>query len=141
MPRVSSRACVAGGELFADAGFGLPGEPGVGHGVVADEVAGGGDGSRTMWGRWTDEAADDEEGGADVVAGEDFEEALGGDVVGAVVVGEGDFVGVGRGDEGFAEELGLSGEGGVGERARGRDDGGCGHGWDCVRHLQLSFFA
>ena len=30
---------VATGEFFADAGGGLPGEPGVGHGMVADEVA------------------------------------------------------------------------------------------------------
>jgi hypothetical protein len=103
---------VAGGELFADAGFGLPGEPGVGHGVVADEVAGGGYGSGDV-GTLKDVAADHEEGGAGVVAGEKLEEALGGVVVGAVVVGEGYFVGVGRGYEDLAEELGLSGEGGV----------------------------
>ena len=92
-PRVSSIAALAVGEFGADAGGGLPGEPGVGHGVVADEVSGGGDGSGDG-GTLADEAADHEEGGADVVAGEDFEEALGGEVVGAVVVGEGDLFGV-----------------------------------------------
>ena len=63
------------------------------HGVVADEVAGGGDGSGDA-GALADEAADHEEGGADFVAGEDFEETLGGDVVWAVVEGEGDLGGV-----------------------------------------------
>ncbi len=83
------------------------------HGVVADEVAGGGYGSGDG-GALADEAADHEEGGADVVLREDFEEALGGEVVGAVVEGEGDLGGVGAGDEDFAEELGLGGEGRVG---------------------------
>ena len=82
---------VAAGELLADAGGGLPGEPGVGHGVVADEVSGCGDGAGDLR-ALTDVAADEEEGGAYVVAGEDFEKALGDDVVGAVIVGEGDFV-------------------------------------------------
>ena len=104
---------VAAGELLADAGGGLPGEPGVGHGVVADEVSGCGDGADDLR-ALTDVAADEEEGGADVVAGEDVEKALGDDVVGAVVVGEGDFVGIAAGDEDFAEDLGLRGESGVG---------------------------
>ncbi len=75
---------------------GVPGEPGVGHGVVADEVACGGD-LADEGGALADEVADEEEGGADVVAGEDFEELRGGGGVGAVVVGEGDFVGLWRG--------------------------------------------
>jgi hypothetical protein len=57
--------------------------------VVADEVSGGCDGAGDG-GALLDVAADEEECGAGVVAGENFEEALGGDVVGAVVVGEGD---------------------------------------------------
>ena len=84
---------VAVGEFLADAGRGLPGEPGVGHGVVADEVSGCGDGADDLR-ALTDVIADEEEGGANVVVGEDVEKALGDDIVGAVVVGEGDFVGV-----------------------------------------------
>jgi len=105
-------------EFFADAGGGLPGEPGVGHGVVADEVSGGCDGA-SDGGTLLDVAADEEERGAGVVAGEDFEETFGGDVVGTVVVGEGDFVWVLAGYEDFAEYLGLGGECGVGECACG----------------------
>ena len=112
------------GEFWPDAGCGLPGQPGVVHGVVADEVAGGGDGSGDGW-ALADEAADHEEGGADLMLREDFEEALGGDVVGAVVVGEGDLVGIGAGDEDFSEELGLGGEGRVGcGRCGGGEQGG-----------------
>ena len=126
---------VAGGELFADAGFGLPGEPGVGHGVVADEVAGGGYGAGDLW-TLEDVAADHEEGGAGVVAGEDFEEALGGDVIGAVVVGEGDLAGFLRGYEDLAEELRLRGEGGVGAGSGGGCGGEerCGGDGGSVRH-------
>ena len=66
-------------------------EPGVGLGVVADEVAGGVDAADDL-GTLADEAADHEEGGAGVVLGEEIEECVGGDVVRTVVVGEGDFV-------------------------------------------------
>jgi len=52
-----------------------------------------------------DEAADHEERGASVVEGEDVEESVGGDVVGAVVIGERGFVGVVPGDDGVAEQL------------------------------------
>ena len=76
--------------------------------------------ARAICGTLTDVAADEEEGGADVVAGEDFEKALGDDVVGAVVVGECDFVGVAAGDKDVAEELGLRGESGVGAAAARR---------------------
>ena len=59
---------VAVGELLADAGRGLPGEPGVGHGVVADEMSGRGDGAGDLR-ALTNVAADEEEAGADVEAG------------------------------------------------------------------------
>ncbi len=95
---------VAVGELVADASGGLPGEPGVGHGVVADEVSGRGDGADDLR-ALTDVVADEEEGSAVAVAGEEVEKTLGDDVVGAVVEGEGDFVWVARGDEEFAEDL------------------------------------
>ena len=127
-PRVSSRAALQPASSCADAGGGLPREPGVGHGVVADEVSGGGDGADER-GALADEAADEEEGGVDLVAGEDFEQPLGGGVVGAVVVGEGDFVGIGACDEHPAEELGLRPEGGVGSGSAdggGGEDGGGG---------------
>lgn len=119
---------VAAGELFADAGGGLPGQPGVGHGVVADEMASGGDGAGEV-GTLADEVPDEEEGGADLMAGEDFEKALGGGGVGAVVIGEGDLVGIRPGYDDLAEDLGLRPESGVGsspsEKARRRKDGGC----------------
>ena len=122
------------GELLADAGVRLPGEPGVVLRMVADDVASGGDGAgdlRTL----ADVAADHEEGGADLVAGEDFEEAFGGEVVGAVVVGEGDLFGAAGGDEDGAEDLGLGLEGGIrsctcgcgGEEGGGGDGGGMRH--------------
>jgi len=131
---------VAAREFLADACGGLPGEPGVGHGVVADEVSGCGDGAGDLR-ALTDVVADEEEGGANVVEREDFEKAFGDDVVGAVVVGEGDFVWVARGNEDLAEELGLRGERGVGESARdgGRcceGDGGCG---GCGAHRSIKF--
>ncbi len=81
--------------------------------MVADGVAGCGYGSgdgRAL----ADEVANHKEGGVDVVEGEDFEEALGGEVVGAIVEGEGDLGWVGGIDDGFAEDLGAAGEGGVG---------------------------
>src|SRR5260370_26187219 len=82
---------VAAGGFLTDAGGGLPCQPGMGDGVVANEVAGRGDGAYDLR-ALADVAADEEEGGADVVQGEDVQKALGDDVVGAVVVGEGDFV-------------------------------------------------
>src|ERR1700730_6100449 len=114
---------VAAGELFADAGGGLPGEPGVCHGVVADEVSGGGYGAGDVR-ALTDEAADHEEGRADVVAAEECEESFGSDVVGAVVVGEGDLARALRGDQDFAEDLRAGPEGGVGARSGGGGGGG-----------------
>ncbi len=81
--------------------------------MVADGVAGGGYGAGDGW-ALADEVSDHEEGGADVVAGEKFEERIGGNVVGAVVVGERYFVGVAAGDDGVAEELRTWAEGRVG---------------------------
>jgi len=95
---------VAAAEFFADAAGGLDGEPRVGHGVVGNEVAGGVDGTDDVWTQ-TNELADHEEGGADVMLREYVEELWRGSVVGAVVVGEGYFFGVVAGDEGVAEEL------------------------------------
>ena len=105
-------------KLFS--GFALVGEGEVGvvPGVVADEVPGLVDllDQRALGGGVF---AEQEKGGADVVLGEDFEE-LGGPLgVGAVVEGEGEFVGLARGDEGGAEELGGWPEGGVGVSAAG----------------------
>jgi len=85
----------------------------MGLGVVADEVASVVDAANDL-GTLANEAADHEEAGARVVAGEEIEEGVGGYVVGAVVVGEGYFVGVGAGDEGVTEELGAGAEGRVG---------------------------
>src|SRR5213075_672221 len=79
---------VALGELLADAGQGLPGEPGMRHGVVADEMPGCGDSTGDLR-ALANVAADEEEAGVDIVAGEDLEKALRDDIVGAVVEGEG----------------------------------------------------
>jgi hypothetical protein len=113
---------VAGAKLFADDAGGLEAEPGVGLGVVANQMTSRVDTADDL-GTLAHEAADHEEGGAGVVLGEEVEEGVGGDVVGAVVVGEGCFVGVGAGDDGVAEELGAGAEGGVGES----EAGGHGH--------------
>ena len=74
--------------------------------MVANEVARGGDGADNLR-ALANESADEEEGGADVVLRQDVKQTLGDDVVGSVVVGEGDFVGVAGGDEDLAEDLGL----------------------------------
>lgn len=98
-------------------------QPGVVHGVVADDVAGGGDGAGE--GRLAqDVGADEEEGGSDVVGGEGFEELGSGGGVWAVVEGESDLLGLGRGDEDGAAELGLRVEHGIGCRADGQAGGG-----------------
>ena len=52
-------------------------------------------------------AADEEEAGANIVAGEDLEKALRDDIVGAVIEGEGDFVWIIAGNEGLAKQLGF----------------------------------
>ena len=130
---------VAAGELLPDAGGGVAGEPRVSHGVVADEVSGRGDSADDLR-ALPDEISDEEEGSADVVVREDFEKALGDDVVRAVVVGESDFVWIAAGDKDFAEDLRLRGEGGVGaatgeEARRGESYGRRRHGGNvhCVR--------
>lgn len=48
------------------------------------------------------------------MVGENVEKALGNDVVGAIVVGECDFVRVSAGYQDFAEDLRLRGQSGVG---------------------------
>ena len=132
---------VAGFELGADAGFGVAGEAGMGHGVVAEGVAGGGDGAGES-GLGADVAADEEEGGADVVAGEEIEEVRGDGGVGAVVEGEGELGGKGWGDEGGAGKLGAGRKGGIGGEAGGGCHGGRdGEGGELEggeRHVRLS---
>ncbi len=118
---------VAGAELFADCTGGLEAEPGVGLGVVAQEMAGGVD-SADYLGALAYEAADHKEGGAGVAFGEEFEERVGGTVVGAVVVGEGYFVGVAAGEDGVAEELRSGTEGRVGEGEASGSGDCCGGG-------------
>ena len=77
----------------------------------------------------------------DVVPGENVEKALGDDVVGPVVVGEGDFVWVAGGDEDFAEDLGLRGKSGVGAatgEARSGESCGCCRNGGSVHCVNLS---
>ena len=107
----------------------------MGHGVVANEVAGRGHGTSDLW-TLADETPDEEEARANLMVGEDVQKPLGGDVVGAIVIGEGDLVGVMAGDENRSEELGLRRKSSVGEGpgscSGGEDDGG-GEGW--LNHL------
>ena len=97
------------------------------RGVVADGVAGEMDGAGELRPQ-ADEAANHEEGGANVEAGEHVEQMRGGGVVGTVVEGEQNVVGVPRSDQGAAKELRARAEGGVGgERSGGgHERGGCG---------------
>ena len=69
-----------------------------------------------------DVAADQKKGCVDVVVGEDFEQAQGVRVVGAVVVGEGELARIpGQAGEGFSVPLAGGGHGLV----AGGDGGGC----------------
>ena len=87
-------------------------------GVVTDEVTCRAHRADEV-GALLDKFADDEEGGLDPEAVEHGEKLGGGAVVGTVIVGKGDLVGIMASDEGAAEELrlGLAGfddEGGEG---------------------------
>lgn len=97
--------------------------------VVADEVACGCDAAcECRFG--LGEAADHEEGCMDVVLGEDVEEARGKGGIRAVIEGEGEFAGLGRGYEGAAKDLGSGPERGVTESTEGKA-GSCGHTEGC----------
>ena len=98
----------AAAKLLTDDAVRLPGEPGVRHGVVANQVTGGVDGPSDLR-PLAHEAANHEERSADVVAREYVEELHGRGIVGTVVVGKGDLGWVVSGDEGAAEELRLRG--------------------------------
>ena len=108
---------VAAGDFLTDASGGLPGEPGMRHGVVADEMSRGRDGAGDLR-ALTDVVADEKETGADVEAGQDIKESFGDDIVGTVVVSEGDLVWVWRGDKNFAEDLRLCRQCGVSAERR-----------------------
>src|SRR6185437_6945054 len=81
-------------QLLTDTSGRLPREPGMSHGVVADEVPGAGDGAgkvRTL----THEAADEEEGCVHLVVAENFEQPFRGSIVRPVVIGERNLIRVG----------------------------------------------
>lgn len=135
-------------EFRADAVGVLAGEIGVHVGVVAEGVAGFGDAAGEL-GMSADVVADEEKGCGDVCAGKQIEQGGGVAVAGAVVVGEGEGVvlgvGIGRIDEGGAEELGGRPAGGVGDAARDEaESGGCAGGdchWFKGRHAWLVYVA
>jgi len=114
-------------EFFAHAGRRLIEKPVMGEGVVADEVSCSVHAAGEV-AALTDEASDEEEGRADIVADEDFKKPLGARVIGAVIVGQGVFVGVVSGEDSSAEDLRRWPHGGVGVSASGetgrRGDGG-----------------
>lgn len=145
---------VAAGEFFADAAGTLDREPGVGDGVVADEVTGSVDFADEV-GTLADVAADKEEGRTQAMLREEIEQMPGPGVIGAVVVGQGELSGITARDEGMSEELRLR----IHRRVRTDSGGkaGCGTGagesdehWDqCKRvffaggawYVRLSFAA
>ena len=118
---------VAAGELGADTFFGLEMQPGVSHGVIANAMSGGGNGSGQV-GLAADIFTDEEEGGANIVTGQEIEKGWRGERVGAVIEGEGEFLWAARGYEDGAVELGGGVEGGVGGGSRGQGGGGKGRG-------------
>lgn len=97
---------IASGKFFADAAVALHSQPGMGDSVVADEVTCGLDLADDVWPP-ANVAADEEKGGADTVLREEIEEASGPGIIGAVVIGQGELCGIGAGNQGAAEELGL----------------------------------
>lgn len=123
---------IAAGQLLADAAGADEREPGMGDGVVADEVAGGLDLANEA-GALANVACDEEERGADSVLREEIEEASGPGVVGAVIVGQRELGGIAAGDEGAAEELRLRAQRRV--RASGESGRGAGCG-ESDEHLE-----
>lgn len=111
-------------EFFAGFAVAGEGEVGVGPGMVGEGVAG--------LAHLADEGflqrgvfADEEEGGAGVVAGEDFEKLRGPAGIGTVVEGEGDFAGARGGDERGAVEPGRGPVCGLEQATAGGERGGC----------------
>ncbi len=110
-------------ELFADLGGGGEGEVGVRPGVVADEVACLLDAADEV-GDDLGVAADEKEGGADVVFGEMVKELGGPGGVGAIIEGEGELAGAPRGAKRGTEKAGCGPHGGVGVSAECEAGGG-----------------
>ena len=82
-------------------------------GVIADQVAGLEDAPcQIPFG--FDEVADHEKGGANIVFGQDIEQARSPRGVRAIIVGESELARTARRNEGAAEELGAGPSGGVG---------------------------
>src|ERR1700733_4433809 len=110
----------------------------MGRGVIAEKVAGGVNAADQV-GTLLDEVADEEERGADVVLSQQVEEARRPGVVGAVVIGESEFRGIGAGDESVAEDLRLGPKRSVGAASGSEAGGGSGrcdgsdHGNQCKR--------
>jgi hypothetical protein len=125
---------IAGMELITNDVGRLKAEPRMRVRVIADEVAGGVNATGDFW-PLPDESAHHEERGSGVMAGEDIEELVSGGIVGTVVVGERDFVGIAARDDGSAEELRTWTEGCVRKGAgRGCYERGCGDRGCCARH-------
>src|SRR5580658_2932822 len=90
---------VGSSELFANTGGGLEEQNGMGHRVVAHEVTRGMNAADQL-NALADEAADDKEGGAHLVAGENLENRFGAEIVGTVIIGEGELPGIMSGKNG-----------------------------------------
>src|SRR5271163_3610161 len=73
-------------------------QPGVGHGVVANQMSRGVNGADDVR-ALTGEAPDHEKRRADLMLGQDIEQLKGIRIVGAVIESEGDLIGVAVGDE------------------------------------------
>ena len=110
---------VAARQFFTHSFRGLKQKHGMSRGMVADKVTGGvnsADNLRTL----ADETADQKKSGADVVHGEDVQQLKCIWVVGAVIIGEREFVRVTTANDGVAENLRSGPHGGIGVSARGK---------------------
>jgi hypothetical protein len=114
---------IAAGELFADSARALDCEPGMGDGVVADEVARSVDLADEVRSP-ADMATNEEEGRAQAMPGEEIEQAAGPGVVGSVIVRQRKLGTVAAGDKSAAEELRLRIHGRVGAASGGEAGSG-----------------
>ena len=111
-------------KLDLDAAGGAIGEIGMAPGVVADEVTGGNDladEGRLGLGA----AADHEEDGVDIAAGQDFEKTRSPSGVGAVVEGKRQLAGTLRAGEHRSEDPRAGPHGRIRIAARGKAESGC----------------
>src|ERR1700733_10841778 len=102
------------------------------HGMVAHQMSRGAD-ATDQFTALTHEAANHEEGRPHLVAGEDLQDRLSAEVVGAVVIGESEFTCILSRENRLPEELRGGPHAGV-EIGSGGETGGASDGADCGKH-------